>query len=119
MDNNDLHKWISHRADMLFVCLKSLVLLTVGTAIVVALGDLSDSGALSLSVAVGAIGLLLWFCAFGAVMDIAAMRHDMSDDLKTSAFGSQFSKAPFPVYIGLTTIVMLGVPVMLIIALNN
>jgi hypothetical protein len=47
------------------------------------------------------------------------MRKDMSSDLKISAFGSQFSKAPFPVYILLTTIVMLGVPVMLIIALNS
>jgi hypothetical protein len=42
----------------------------------------------------------------------------MSDDLRASAFGSQFTKAPFPVYIVLTTLVMLGVPVMLIVALN-
>ncbi len=119
MNNEDLHKWVCHRADMLFVCLKVLGLLTIGVTVAVALDGLSDDAALSLSIAIGAFGVLLWFCAFGAVLDISAMRKDMSSDLKTSAFGSQFSKAPFPVYILLTTIVMLGVPVMLIIALNS
>jgi len=119
MDDKALHTWISHRADMLFVCLKSLTLTIVGVAITVALGGLSDDAAVALSIAVGALGALLWFCAFGAVMDIAAMRKDMSEELAATAFGTQFSKAPFPVYIGLTTLVMLGTPVMLIIALNS
>jgi len=119
VDNNDLHKWISHRADMLFVCLKSLMLMTVGVAIAVSLGEFDDSGALALSVAVGALGFYLWFLSFGAVMDVAAMRNDMSDDLRESAFGTQFLKAPFQVYIGVTTLVMLGVPAMLIVLLNS
>ena len=59
---------------------------------------------------VGAVGFFLWFCSFGAVMDIASMRADMDDSLRTTAFGSQFAKAPFPAYLALTTIVMLGTP---------
>jgi hypothetical protein len=42
----------------------------------------------------------------------------MDESLRNTAFGSQFSKAPFPAYIALTTIVMLGAPVMLIWMLN-
>jgi hypothetical protein len=117
MENHDLHKWISHRADMLWECMKNLMLMTVGVAVAIAFGGLGDA-AVAVSIAVGAFGFFLWFCAFGAVMDIAAMRSDMSDDLRASAFGSQFTRAPFPVYIVLTTLVMLGVPVMLIVALN-
>ncbi|MEY2974667.1 MAG: hypothetical protein RIR49_1087 [Actinomycetota bacterium] len=117
MENNDLHRWISHRADMLWVCMKTLMLMTVGVTVAIALGGLGDAST-AISIAVGAFGFFLWFCAFGAVMDIASMRNDMSDDLRASAFGSQFTKAPFPVYIVLATLVMLGVPVMLIIALN-
>jgi hypothetical protein len=117
MENNDLHKWISHRADMLWVCMKTLMLMTVGVTVAIALGGLGDAST-AISIAVGAFGFFLWFCAFGAVMDIASMRNDMSDDLRASAFGSQFTKAPFPAYIVLATLVMLGVPVMLIIALN-
>ena len=119
MDNNDLHKWISHRADMLFVCVKSLMLMTVGIAIAVSLNRFSDDGKQALSVAVGALGFYLWFLSFGAVMDIAAMRKDMSEELQGSAFGTQFLKAPFPIYIAVTTLVMLGVPVMLILQLNS
>jgi hypothetical protein len=52
-------------------------------------------------------------------MDIAAMRKDMSEELQGSAFGTQFLKAPFPIYIAVTTLVMLGVPVMLILLLNS
>ena len=59
------------------------------------------------------------FAAFGAVMDIATMRNDMDDDLKGSAFGANFAKAPFPVYFVLMTLVMLGTPVMLIIMLKS
>ena len=117
MENHDLHKWISHRADMLWVCMKTLMLMTVGVVVAIALGGLGDAS-MAISIAVGAFGFFLWFCAFGAVMDIASMRNDMSDDLRASAFGSQFTKAPFPVYIALTSLVMLGVPVMLIVALN-
>ena len=47
------------------------------------------------------------------------MRNDMDDDLKASAFGANFAKAPFPVYFGLMTLVMLGTPVMLIIMLKS
>jgi hypothetical protein len=104
---------------MLWVCLKNLVWLTVGVSIVVALGELSSGASTALSIAVAGIGFFLWFAAFGAVMDIAAMRNDMDDDLKGSAFGTNFSKAPFPVYFGLMTLVMLGTPVMLIIMLKS
>jgi len=45
---------------------------------------------------------------------ISTMRNDMDDDLKGSAFGANFAKAPFPVYFVLMTLVMLGTPVMLI-----
>ncbi|NBS29487.1 MAG: hypothetical protein EBS76_03020 [Actinobacteria bacterium] len=104
---------------MLWVCLKNLVWLTVGVSIVVALGELSSGASTALSIAVAGIGFFLWFAAFGAVMDIAAMRNDMDDDLKGSAFGTNFSKAPFPVYFGLMSLVMLGTPVMLIIMLKS
>jgi hypothetical protein len=43
----------------------------------------------------------------------------MDDDLKGSAYGTNFAKAPFPVYFGLMTLVMLGTPVMLIIMLKS
>jgi hypothetical protein len=120
MKSKDLYRWIDHRATMLWVCLKCLVWLTVGVALVVALGDdLSSGASTALSIAVAGIGFFLWFAAFGAVMDIAAMRNDMDDDLKGSAFGANFAKAPFPVYFGLMTLVMLGTPVMLIIMLKS
>ena len=119
MNSHDLYKWVDHRATMLWVCLKNLVWLTVGVSIVVAIGELSSGASTALSIAVAGIGFFLWFAAFGAVMDIAAMRNDMDEDLKGSAFGTNFAKAPFPVYFGLMTLVMLGTPVMLIIMLKS
>ena len=119
MNSKELHRWVDHRATMLFVCLKNLVWLTIGVSLVVALGELSSGASTALSIAVAGIGFFLWFAAFGAVMDIAAMRNDMDDDLKGSAFGVNFAKAPFPIYFGLMTLVMLGTPVMLIIMLKS
>ena len=119
MKSKDLYRWVDHRASMLFVCLKSLVWLTIGVSLVVALGDLSSGASTALSIAVAGIGFFLWFAAFGAVMDIAAMRNDMDDELRRSAFGTNFAKAPFPIYFGLMTLVMLGTPVMLIIMLKS
>lgn len=119
MESHDLHRWVDHRASMLFVCLKSLVWLTIGVSIVVALGELTSGASTALAIAVAAIGFFLWFAAFGAIMDIAAMRNDMGDDLKNTAFGANFAKAPFPIYFGLMTLVMLGTPVMLIIMLKS
>ena len=81
MENHDLHKWSSHRADMLWVSMKALMLITVGVVVAIALGGLGDAS-MAISIAVGAFGFFLWFCAFGAVMDIASMRNDMSDDLR-------------------------------------
>jgi len=119
MKTKDLYRWVDHRASMLFVCLKNLVWLTIGVSLVVALGDLSSGASTALSIAVAGIGFFLWFAAFGAVMDIATMRDDMDDELRSSAFGKNFAKAPFPVYFGLMTLVMLGTPVMLIIMLKS
>jgi len=51
-------------------------------------------------------------------MDISAMRADMDDDLRSTTFGQQFSKAPFPVYLILNTFAMLGGSVMLIVLIN-
>ena len=119
MKSKDLYRWVDHRATMLWVCLKCLVWLTVGVAIVVAIGDLTSGASTALSIAVAAIGFFLWFAAFGSVMDIAAMRNDMDDELRSSAFGANFAKAPFPVYFGLMSLVMLGTPVMLIIMLKS
>ena len=100
--------------------MKCLTFLVVGVAIVAAFGDhLTDNGKLALSIAIGAFGFFLWFCSFGAVMDISAMREDMDDSLRSTAFGAQYGKAPFSAYLALTTIVMLGVPVMLIWMLNS
>ena len=118
MESSELRGWIDHRAMMLWVSMKCLILLVVGVAIALSLDGLGDDSKLALSIAVGALGFFLWFCSFGAVMDIAAMREDMDDSLRNTAFGSQFTSAPFPVYIALTTIVMLGTPVMLIWMLN-
>ena len=120
MKSKDLYRWIDHRATMLWVSLKCLVFLTVGVSLVVAIDPSLPSGAsTALSIAVAGIGFFLWFAAFGAVMDIATMRNDMDDDLKGSAFGANFAKAPFPVYFGLMTLVMLGTPVLLIIMLKS
>ena len=119
MKSKDLYRWVDHRASMLFVCLKNLVWLTIGVSLVVALGDLSSGASTALSIAVAGIGFFLWFAAFGAVMDIATMRNDMDDELRSSAFGENFAKAPFPIYFGLMTLVMLGTPVMLIIMLKS
>lgn len=120
MKSKDLYRWVDHRATMLWVSLKCLVGLTVGVSIVVAIDPSLSSGAsTALSIAVAGIGFFLWFAAFGAVTDIAAMRNDMDDELRGSAFGTNFSKAPFPVYFGLVTLVMLGTPVMLIIMLKS
>ena len=81
---------------MLWVSITCLILMIVGVTIAVSLEGLSDDATLPLSILVGAIGFFLWFCSFGAVMDIASMRSDMDDSLRTTAFGSQFAKAPFP-----------------------
>ena len=118
MESSELRGWIDHRASMLWVCIKCLVLMVVGVAIALSIDGLSDDSTLPLSIAVGAIGFFLWFCSFGAVMDIAAMRADMDESLRNTTFGSQFAKAPFPGYLALTTIIMLGVPAMLIWMLN-
>jgi hypothetical protein len=118
MESSELRGWIDHRAMMLWVSITCLILMVVGVTIAVSLDGLSDDATLPLSIMVGAIGFFLWFCSFGAVMDIASMRSDMDDSLRTTAFGSQFAKAPFPAYLALTTIVMLGTPVMLIWMLN-
>ena len=117
MENHDLHKWISHRADMLWVCMKTLMLMTVGVGVAIALGGLGDAS-MAISIAVGAFGFFLWFCAFGAVMDIATMRKDMDDSLRSTAFGMNFEKAPFPVYFVLMTVSMLGSTALLIVMLN-
>ena len=66
----------------------------------------------------GVIGNYLCACSLGALMDIASMRSDMDDSMRATAFGSKFAKAPFPAYLALTTIVMLGTPAMLIWMLN-
>lgn len=52
-------------------------------------------------------------------MDVTAMREDMSEELQGSAFGTQFQKAPIPIYIAVTPLVMLGVPVMSKLLLNS
>ena len=119
MKSKDLYRWADHRATMLWVSLKCLVFMTVGVSLVVALGNRSSGASTALSFAVAGIGFFLWFASFGAVMYIAAMRNDMDDDLKASAFGANYSKAPFPVYFGVMTLVMLGTPVMLIIMLKS
>ena len=90
----------------------------VGVALAASWGQLSDGAEVALSVAVGVVGFFLWFGAFGAIQDIAAMREDMDDDLRSTAFGKNFSKAPFPVYFILATIAMLGSTVMLIVMIN-
>ena len=118
MESSELRGWVDHRAMMLWVSIKCLILMVVGVTIALSLDGLSDDATLPLSILVGAIGFFLWFCSFGAVMDIASMRSDMNDSLRSTAFGSQFAKAPFPAYLALTTIVMLGTPVMLIWMLN-
>ncbi len=118
MESSELRAWVDHRATMLWVSMKCLALMVVGVAVALSIDGLGDDSKLALSIAVGAVGFFLWFCSFGAVMDIAAMRSDMDESLRNTAFGSQFSKAPFPAYIALTTIVMLGAPVMLIWMLN-
>ena len=46
------------------------------------------------------------------------MRSDMDDDLASTTFGKQFAKAPFPIYLILNTLAMLGGTVMLVILLN-
>jgi hypothetical protein len=118
MHSTELRGWIDHRAQMMWVSMKCLVGLIIGVAIAASLGELSDDAAVALSVAVGLVGFLLWFVTFGAVMDIATMRKGMDDDLKSSAFASNFNKAPFPAYLAIVTVAMLGAPAMLIVALN-
>lgn len=118
MKSKELRGWIDHRAQMLWVCMKSLVLMIVGVAVAVSLDGLSDDASVALSVAVGLIGFFLWFAAFGAVMDIATMRKDMDDSLRSTAFGMNFEKAPFPVYFVLMTVSMLGSTALLIVMLN-
>jgi hypothetical protein len=52
MKSKDLYRWVDHRATMLWVCLKCLVWLTIGVAIVVAIGDLTSGASTALSIAV-------------------------------------------------------------------
>jgi hypothetical protein len=103
---------------MLFVCLKCLVLMIVGVAVATSWGQLSDNAEVALSIAVAVVGLFLWFGSHGAIMDIAAIRSDMDDDLASTTFGKQFAKAPFPIYLILNTLAMVGGTVMLVILLN-
>ena len=44
MKSKDLYRWIDHRATMLWVCLKCLVWLTIGVALVVAIDPSLPSG---------------------------------------------------------------------------
>ena len=99
MEQSELRSWIDHRAEMLWVCLKCLVAMIVGTALAISWGSLSDNAQLALSIAVALVGLFLWFGSHGAIMDIAAMRADMDEGLASTTFGQQFAKAPFPVYL--------------------
>tara|TARA_B100000073_G_scaffold17429_1_gene13968 strand:- start:1124 stop:1483 length:360 start_codon:yes stop_codon:yes gene_type:complete len=119
MEQSELRSWIDHRAEMLWVCLKCLVAMIVGTALAVSWGSLSDNAQLALSIAVGLVGLFLWFGSHGAIMDIAAMRSDMDEGLASTTFGKQFARAPFPVYLILNALTMLGGSVMLIIMINS
>ena len=118
MEQGELRSWVEHRAEMLFVCIKCLVLMVVGVAVATSWGQLNDNAQLALSIAVAVVGLFLWFGSHGAIMDIPAMRADMDDDLRSTTFGQQFSKAPFPVYLILNTFAMLGGSVMLIVLIN-
>ncbi|MFL2986038.1 MAG: hypothetical protein ACJZ57_02225 [Candidatus Poriferisodalaceae bacterium] len=118
MEQSELRSWIEHRAEMLWVCVKCLVLMIVGIALAISWGSLSDNAELALSITVAVVGLFLWFGSHGAIMDIAAMRSDMDDALASTTFGKQFSKAPFPVYLILNAAAMLGSSVMLVIVIN-
>ena len=103
---------------MLFVCVKSMVLMVVGIAVATSWGQLSDNAQVALSIAIGLVGLFLWMGSHGAIMDIAAMRSDMDEGLASTTFGTQFAKAPFPVYLILNAFMMLGSSVMLVIMIN-
>ena len=118
MEQGELRSWIEHRAEMLWVCLKCLVLMIVGIAVASSFGSLSDNAEFALSITVAVVGLFLWFSAHGAIMDIAAMRADMDEGLASTAFGTNFNKAPFPVYLILNALAMLGSTVMLMIMIN-
>ena len=118
MEQSELRSWVEHRAEMLWVCLKCLVAMIVGIALAISWGSLSDNAELALSIAVALVGLFLWMGSHGAIMDIAAMRADMDEGLASTTFGKQFAKAPFPVYLILNALAMLGGSVMLIIMIN-
>ena len=118
MEQSELRGWVEHRSEMLFVSLKCLVLMIVGVAVATSWGQLSDNAEVALSIAVAVVGLFLWFGSHGAIMDIAAIRSDMDDDLASTTFGKQFAKAPFPIYLILNTLAMVGGTVMLVILLN-
>jgi hypothetical protein len=118
MEQSELRGWVEHRSEMLFVCLKCLVLMIVGVAVAASWGQLSDNAEVALSIAVAVVGLFLWFGSHGAIMDIAAIRSDMDDDLASTTFGKQYAKAPFPIYLILNTLAMVGGTVMLVILLN-
>jgi hypothetical protein len=90
----------------------------VGVAVAASWGQLTGNAEVALSIAVAVVGLFLWFGSHGAIMDIAAMRSDMDGDLASTTFGKQFAKAPFPIYLILNTLAMLGGTVMLVIMLN-
>jgi len=118
MQQSELRSWIEHRAEMLWVCLKCLVLMIVGIAVAISWGSFSDNAEFALSIMVAVVGLFLWFGSHGAIMDIAAMRADMDEGLASTAFGTNFNKAPFSVYLILNALAMLGSTVMLIIVIN-
>ena len=52
MEQSELRSWIEHRAEMLFVCIKCLVLMIVGVAVAVSWGQLADNAEVALSIAV-------------------------------------------------------------------
>ena len=46
------------------------------------------------------------------------MRADMDEGLASTAFGTNFNKAPFPIYLILNAFAMLGGTVMLVVLIN-
>ena len=75
VNQTELRSWIEHRAEMLFVCVKSMVLMVVGIAVATSWGQLSDNAQVALSIAIGLVGLFLWMGSHAAIMDIAAVSY--------------------------------------------
>ena len=95
MEQAELRSWVEHRAEMLFVCIKCLVLMVVGVAVATSWGQLNDNAQLALSIAVAVVGLFLWFGSHGAIMDISAMRADMDDDLRSTVAEEDLRQARY------------------------